>query len=719
MLVPLLSNRHFYLWDDSSAAFWPYWWRMGDELLHGRPPFLVLGLWQGGNLPAESLLGVFNPVIAADSLVIRLIPDLNVSAVLVKMQWAVVAALGVYLLAREYRAPRWAAALPAAAAPFAGYTLYFDLSTWISGFIAYAWLPHVWWSLRRFVRGRGGPLLPFVFGVLCLTTGNPYGAVGTMVVLFAVLVESLVDRPAGAGPSTAARVRRTVIMGALIGTAGVLTFLPLYASLGVTVRNTGGIANNGFLVPALNHLLASGMPTNLPYITSWKRGAFTFPVTYMAWFVWPLLPWLRWGRLRAAAPALTGLAVVAMVFLLLTLGPSTLGPFRWPIRLLSYLWLPLFVLFAVAVGHGLATSRPRVRWGLTAGILLAQAYLAWASEPAPPTSHLLGLAVWAACTVLLLVGWRHRAQVGAAVGLACTLAVLLFQTHAFPANANVTDWAFPTSVSALQARFADLEGTTFQVAAMPASAGGRTRPGWDHYLLGNMYQPARVESTVAYSGISFVTFAKPFCLNAVGGTCRDAATRLFATEPTTGRSYADLLGVRTLVLQNGYATVPAGTIPAGWSVVRRDGVVTVWRRDRPFMQAAGRVTVVSPSATITSDVAASDRDETITYRGRGVIHLARLNWPGYQVSVNGSPVTATTGAAGLLAVTVPESADGRVTITWDPPGLRAGSAALALAFAGTLAWAWLARRRRRPPARRRGGLSQPTDQAEPVSSPTA
>jgi uncharacterized membrane protein YfhO len=75
-----------------------------------------------------------------------------------------------------------------------------------------------------------------------------------------------------------------------------------------------------------------------------------------------------------------------------------------------------------------------------------------------------------------------------------------------------------------------------------------------------------------------------------------------------------------------------------------------------------------------------------------------LGWPGWQATFDGHAVPASRDSAGLLTVTLPANASGRLQLTYTPPGLTVGVAAAGLGLLGALALGWFGRRRRTTPA---------------------
>jgi len=100
----------------------------------------------------------------------------------------------------------------------------------------------------------------------------------------------------------------------------------------------------------------------------------------------------------------------------------------------------------------------------------------------------------------------------------------------------------------------------------------------------------------------------------------------------------DALRIQALVLQNALLPEVVDRPPSpGWRVAARDDVRTMWVRRQP-LPYPGRVSWTSPGVTVRSASAAQD-DETVAYQalaGGGRLLFARLDWPGYSVSVDGA-----------------------------------------------------------------------------------
>ncbi|RVW00847.1 hypothetical protein [Rhodococcus spongiicola] len=696
--IPLVSNRWFYYWDDSAAAFAPGWYTIGERLLSGSWPTLLPEMWAGGNITAEALYGTYNPVLLAESILVATVPDLAVGMTLVKMQFLALLAVGVYVLARQYGATRSMAFVAGFAMPFAGYTLYFDASTWASGLIAFAWIPHVWWSARASALGRVNPLVPILFGVLAMTSGNPYGAIAVGVVYLAVIAECVAVR-------LYPGIRSLVVSGAAILMMSSIVYLPLAFTTGVSVRTQTGVRNDDALRPDLGDLLNLSALSNQPYLPIFDTPAATVPLVYLVWFLVPLAPWIRWGSLRRLGRAGVSLAVFGGIYLVLLLGPSDLWLFRWPARLIEYGQLPVLVVAAVALSAGLARDRWRRRLGISAGLVLLQFYLSWANIPDDIGIHLAALAITVALTSIALIVSARAPRLLAGTLAAGVVVALAAQTNLwFTGNYNVTPWKFPSQVASLRDHFGDrYPGTTFVIADRENISEDDPTGQWDDILFGSLYQPAGVRAVNNYAGIGFDSFVEALCINYYGGVeCPDGVSRLRAESPGTGVSWLDAMRIDTVVVQNSGpygATQALDALPADEWSVRAERVVTVGTRTAARPWPDGRLSAATPGLEITGDRASTDTRETVTYTGSGTATFALLAWPGWTATADGEAVDIIASPGGLLQVELPDSGNGEsmLTLEFTPPGTTLGlglaGAGLVLALAQGVWFAVWTRRR--------------------------
>ena len=693
--IPYLNRWWFYYIGDNPESFVPLWHHFGGELRAGRWLTMDPDGWMGGNYAAEAAYSLWNPVSLGNYVVVSLFDDLSLAAAVVMIEFLTLLCLGTFLLARQYGAGRAPAAVIAVALPASGFTLYYEASGWPAGLMAFTWVTWFWWGAKRHVDGQASPMLPFVLGVLAMTTGNPYAALGLVIVLLGLAVELVVRREWG-------RLLHLVVMGSAVGVSALLVFLPLLATSGVSDRGQlARIQNDTFMVPDLGDLAASSAVTYLPSITNWNSQLLeSLPSTYFLWLALPLLPWLRFRGLRAQATRLVSLAVVGGVYLVLVLGPSNLWLFRWPIRLVEYLYLVVAIVLAVGMSAGPARERVPLRIAATGGIVLLSGYLAWAVRPEYYRLHVAGVVLLAILVAAVVWGWRRAPRLLAVLGIAGTAAVVAFQTALLPVlppGGDVT--VQPSDVTALEELAEGYEGTVLQLASQPRQDADELESG--EILFGNLPVAAGTTSVNRYSGIGFAEMSEALCLDYRGSVCPEAFAALWESTSSGQPPPVDTLRVSTVVLQEELLPKEAaGEPPEGWRVEERNETRTVWVREDP-LTLPGRVSAVTDGVQVLGAQASAHREvvDVAVPEDGGRLTFARLAWPGYTASLDGEVVDVGTDDSGLLTVDLPEG-DHSLFLAYSTPTLLTG--ALALAAAGivvlvqTVVWV-VGRRRNGPP----------------------
>lgn len=684
--LPLLRNTIFYFWDDTAAAAVPQWRRIAETVLSGELPLFHVDMWRGGNFAAEMATGIWNPVVVLLAVGTYWIDNMALAITVAKTVFLLITSSGVYLLAREYQARPGLAAVVGTAMPLSGYSFFMDTTSWINALMVTAFLPWVWFTGRRALR-RGGSLLWVVLaGYLCCSVGNPYGFLGAGLVFFALIVETLALRR---------RVMALGLAGAGIAVLllNVMVFLPFLLTSSEGFRAATQVFNDEFFAPGLSDIATLSMPTGQPWITGFGLPHLTFPAMYLAWFVLPTVPWLRWGVLRTRWRSLVALGVFGGVVLLLVLGPSQIWMFRWPLRLITMLWLPVLLLWAVVAGAGFARDRIRLRGVLSGLLLFLGGYLAWSDLPIVLARILPGVIIVAGLVALLV--WRGvNTRSGVAVLLSGMLVVLGMQLLFYPRNLGVANYQFPTSQQLLEQRFAKYQGVTVQIADFGTLEEHEQLPdrAYRDLLFGSMYSAAGVESLSAYSGIGFTRTDSHLCMLYQGSVCPEAWYTLWEPPPGGSVPLADLLRAETVVVQNSLLDTRSLPPPEGW---RRDraaeesGLATVWKRERPLPRPSGRVSSTSDSVRVTADVAdgGTERVRFAKPAGRpGMLSFARLGWPGYSATVDGERVPLHRDGAGLLVAELPADArSGQLELVWRMPGWEAAAACAGLGILLTIA----------------------------------
>jgi hypothetical protein len=704
--LPYLAHPYFFQRGDTAAQFAPTWFNLGEMVRSGQwPPWLDPDAWAGGNYAAEALYGIYNPLNILVWLWMSAASDLMFATFVVKLVVLVALALGAYLLAREYGAAGWAAAVVATALPFSGFTLYWDAGSWPSGLMAFAYATWLWWVLRRCLRGVTNPFWGFLVGVLTVTQGNPYGTLAVVVVGFGLVVEGLLSR-------NRSGVVRLVLTGLCIAAFLPLVFLPLVETADLAVRSQQGalIENSGKLRPGIGDLFGLSSPTFVPDIRA-ITGPMRVPATYLFWLVLPLLPWLRYGVLRERARELSGLGVITVIYLALTVGPSKLWLFRWPLRLVEYTWLGLAVVFAVLLSQGLQRTHVRGRALGSLAIVLGAGYLAWAQRPEAARQAVAGVLIVLVlvAAVLAWVHWREKATAGlAALCILGTGAVLGLQVHAFGENASSRYWHLPRDVAAMQERFGDRDGRVMQFADLKPLQQKHPRElvrAWDTFLPGSMYQVAGVDAVNAYTGMGMRVFNRHFCMEYDGLTQPCGYANLWRESAVAGVPIADLMKIDTVVVQPEMAV--GVEIPDGWTIAEQTDAVLVLTRDEPLPWPDSRLSWAADGIEVESaetDEPLHEQVEISDTGDGGQMIFAALGWPGWKAELDGKEVPVSRTKIGMLMVDVPAGASGTLDVTYRPPGLNVGLAAAGLGTLGALALGLVDWRRRRRPRPEEGAI---------------
>jgi hypothetical protein len=580
-------------------------------------------------------------------------------------------------------------------------------------------------SLRNHggTRGRrigysSGPIPVFVFLYLAITVEYVFPAVEAVLMLIAVAVGELIYRRQWRP------VARLAVVAGCAGLAGLLTYLPSMLSAQVSWRGNSQINNDLFLTVPWSESLNASLPSTLPAFTSWWGYIQPLPVTYIAWFLIPALAFVDWGRARAAWRELTAVALFAIMFLMWAAGPGTVGPLRWPARVLPMLALGLLVLVCVLLGRFGTVSEWRNRC-VAAAVLIGLLWTrTFSADPHDALWHVL--AALAVAVLGALAVWLGRTR---GVAAACLLVIAamfpIAYVQVWAAQPNPMSWNLPADRAAAKAAFPKFDGVTLQLGDRGLlQPGEKTLQGaYGSLVFGNYAKDLELNYVNGYTPNGHYWFGELLCMRWDSSVCPDAFRRMITPEPTTGRTLADLMKVDRLVLQK--AMFPdAGKQPApeGWKWVDYPGheryIWVLERQNGPISTVNGRVADTSRvTATSLSESDTTSRVRVSSPDGGRVV-FARLAWPGYRVTLNGHDIPVSTVAKSFVAVDIPAGTDNAVLdVTWRPPGWKIGSAT---AIAGVLGLGvmqglWVRSRRRDESDPADDSAAPQRQPAEPVS----
>lgn len=692
----MLWTPGFYFADDTQLGAAGIWYELGDNLLRGQIRQFNPQGWQAGNYWAEGQWGLLNPMIWLIGLGVRLAPDVAVAASVVKIVFLAVMAFGAYVLMRSFHASRLWAAVAAILLPQAGFTAFMDAPSWVTGLITTALFPWVWWALRRVQDGRA-PWLFLAGSYLLVTVGYVFGTMLLALLLIEALAAAAIRRERG--------TLFALLPAALwSGLWAVVVYLPGVLTAPVTERGTTEIINSLFLNADLSDMASAAMPIASSTIGAWWGPATAGPLVYIAWIL-PLVilvrPWSRpqWRGLRTVI-------VLALAMLALVIGPSEMGPIRWPVRFMPYLALAVLIMSAVLLTRGFPTRVTRRSLLTAALVTIAAGWLSWAQTPAITRSVVLVVVVQLAALGAAYViahrrlSWsaersRRVMAVFAAGIVVITGGLSAYQMRAFPTTPLPT-FAVPTSSAKLASVLDDAHGDVMTVGdSLTGAFDART---FDETLVANLWYFSAAKVSNLYTVLPFTAYSKDLCVDLRGGTCAAALSTLLSPDRETGVSVADLLAVSEIVGYRSTFPEPPIDLPSGWRIeAERD---LTWRIVRDAaVPSAGGVTW-SGSGTRVTEVGRDDT--TVTLRVDAVgddarVVLSRLAWPGYRVdgASFADPVRGYLLTVDLQGASVGST----VTVMFAPPGqplLIAASAGAVLTggmWGVVFVIAWARRRR--------------------------
>lgn len=710
LLVLSVDPRFFYI-DDTESGAVPNWLQLGRIMREGQFPSLVLDQWMSGNYPVEGQGGLWNPVQMAISYLSPSIDNLALLATSVKLGFSIVLAWGVYRVALAYGSrPSWAA-VAGASAPFVGFTLFFENTSWVTALIGTAWIMNAWASSVSYARGRSGPIMPFVFLYLAISVGYVHAAVMAGVVVGSVAIGEWVFqrqwRPA----------LRVAGVGIAAAACGAITFLPGVLTSSVTWRSgEEGTFNDNFLTAPWSETLTASIPTSVTSIESWSGETTASPATYIAWFLVPALAFIAWRSVPAALRELTAPLILLVFALVFTAGPSDIGPIRWPARILPFVALVALILVATLVSRygTLDKLRPRL---LAASLLTVILVLrAGSSGPELFGRHVVsGLLIVAVGAVALFLAHRFSTRATAALLLLTIAPVAMYQVASY--DPPFAKWWLPTTQSEARSGFPQWEGETLQLGSRTltetsADSADDPRLPWHSQVYGNSAKVLGLDYVNAYTPVGYLDFANLLCLQHEGSTCSDAFRRLFEVEIYTGKTYADLMRLDRVVLQkNQYPLANSQPAPAGWKWVTpptaeaERQIYVLERIDGLIPEDIGRVVATVDATAVPQSSSTNSERVNVSSPTGGSVIFARLAWPGYSATLNGEPLQTKGLGDIFLYVDLPAGTDNAdLAISFRPPGQRLGLVGIA---GGVLLLAVLVvfDLRRRRPRRAGDGLS--------------
>lgn len=672
-----MFNPTFYFFADTAEGAYGQWFELGQQLRSGHWPLMNPDAWMAGNYVAEGQWGLWNPVV----LLIGLLVSLGGSAVLVssvvKLVFLSIGAVGFHMWARHLGAPVSWAALAGFTAALAGDTIFQDAASWVTNLMVWAWFGWAAWGLQRFATRQGSVLWPIAATYLVITVGYAQGTLMLILLYVVLLLDAGLRRRWD-------EALRLFSVGVVSGLVALAVFLPGLLTSGVTER-TDEIRNDGFMVLSLSGLATAATPASRGHLPGWWGNYAHVPFLYIAWFL-PLAALVPGTVWRAHRRSLFALGVFATLVLAWSMGPSEIGPLRFPVRSLP--WLASSVVLGLVVLLAATAREAAPRRGSRLGVALAlMAFSAWVNIAAVPEATDRTLKFGLVTTAAVVGAWW---LLGYAEARARTFLLpwLMVAMGVFLAVAQ-----FRAFAPALQSRSdVPVEAATY-IDATPPGYGDGIVVGdplalgedlWAETAFGNAWylvDDVRVQNL--YTPIGFEAYSQDLCFSYDGRTCPQLVERLFDVDRATGVRLVDLLSIDVVQVlasdEHPARTLASLPVPTGWSRAEASNQSVTWVRDGSTGSAGGVVHVSSGVEVIGY---ASEPNGVTVHLGAvpadgGQVVFSRLAWPGYTATgaTLGQPLRGY-----LLTIDIPaEAAHTAVSVTFQPPGWTVARGAMLVA----------------------------------------
>ncbi|MCJ0904393.1 hypothetical protein [Rhodococcus sp. ARC_M6] len=673
-MITQFDPRYFYV-DDTESGAVGNWLQLGHLMREGEFPSLVLDQWMAGNYPVEGQGGLWNPVQIFINYISPSIDDMALFATLVKLVFAVILGWGVYRVALEYGARPYWAAVAGSAAPFAGFTLYFEFPSWVTSLFGMAWVIQAWASGIRYARNRSNPLPMFIFLYLAISVGYVHNALMAGVVVACLMIGEYAYQRDWHVPVKLAAA------GIAAAAAGAITFLPGVLTSSVTWRSgEAGTINDNFLTAPWSETLTASIPSSVSSIESWTGETTYAPITYIAWFAIPALAFIGWQAASRGLRELCAPLIMLVFVLLFTAGPSAIGQVRWPARLLPFVAVTALILLAILISKYGTTKNLRARMFAAGALVLILAIRAGSSGPQYFGRHILwAITIMIAIGLVVLTAKRWGSAAAAGLIILTIAPVAFYQVATY--SSVLSKWYLPTSQAEAKANFPDWEGTTLQLGtrSLTDTSNANSDLPWTSQVFGNYAKVLDLDYVNAYTPVGHQAFSDLLCITYDGSTCDDSFHRLFQEDGYTGRTTADLMLLDRVVLQNAqFMRADRQPPPLGWHWVSvpadiADTVSVLERNDGPISDQLGRVSAtVNAEATPISSEPDTEHVRVSSEQG-GSIVFARLAWPGYTATLDGEVLTTKGLGDVFLYVDIPPgTTNADLVVTFRPPGQRIG-----------------------------------------------
>lgn len=660
------------------------------QLERGSFPVITLSSWTAGWLDAEWGLALYNPFTLASYWLFFNGTDFSLASGLFVGTHMAVMALGAYALARRFGVTEPFAMLVATAYCMNPLITYWYAASWWNGLMAMAWLPWSLTFLTQAGKGTGYFLGAVFFTYLQFASGWVHGVMVTSILVFLWIATMHSDRVRDGLPVLFAWLAATLLLISII--------LPLIHFRELFYR-VSGFFNAGFLTADLGSLLLFSMPFVDPFMLGFSGyGQLGTPVTYAAWFIFPALLLVGKEVYREHKAAVVFLAAASLILALAAMGPSQMGPTRWPFRFIPYMHLCLLLLAGIILSSPVRQpyTRSRKKWMFAGWVLLA--VLSAQNDPSRIVFY-GGLALLLGIVSMNVFHGKITHARTAAWGLLTLVVLFVCGGYLFPGNPQYGNYGAPVASDVSQSPMQSNSGNTL--------VSGSTR---GQGYSGNMLLLRGRNIVNGYSPTPNKPLRDALCLDWSGLACERSARYLFKQDPVSLMLVADLYGINEIFAERGtHEQAFRRVLPDNWTISPAqndfDTKFVRFVRSSP-VNNQGTMTWHSPGLRVESNGGAPDEEMFSVVSGLragqcGDIVLARPYNPGYRAYLAKRQVDVNPYIGTLTAIHLCGSQQGRLVLKYSMPGMNIRALLWAMVLLIVVTYAWRLRR-----LNLRGGESQ-------------
>ena len=664
-LIPCLFHPSYYFHNDVQHYFMPMAHEIGARLESGDWAILSLRSLYSGNLIGEGQFGLFNPVTLALYWLLAKIPELAFGAMVYAGFHTILLALGVAALARCLSISSPISAALAVTATTGAMISYVDAPVWWNAITTNAWLV---WCLRNWLNTfRFGThhLSSIITSVLVITGGWPHGSIALGLTIGVLLLINLRRNDRRGSLQMVGGFAAAILMS-------LPALVPLVAHVLDGTRSTMPTWNSPNGTSTLDGLLAISWPSFLTSTSLFVQGPLSFPIGYGGWFIVPILIIHRrklatwFADIRRPSPMALVL-VLALAFGLLSLGPTQMGPLRWPVRFIFYYQLGLLLVAGWLIDHCPARTDLHAGKVLTA-IWIAAVFLSWQQSPGDLVFHFVFGATGLFGSLLIVA---VNSPAGRAFGIIAISLLIHLQIHyGWPYNDNVIPLPSP-AFGQYQPAAIDAPNTLILQRRLHSG-----KDDWRDFPSGNIALWENHPFINGYTPIQPHGLVDLLCFNNRGYVCAEAIKNLFEIDPATGKDTAALLRIGEIRSEAGLLSRQMEKLKAhsGFSVSERlhnNGL----RWSRPVANFGGTLSHACADARISglgSPEITRERLHVFNPSSEPCLLIwAKTAFPGYEATLGSEALKVSPHLNTLVSVEIPAHGDGVLVLQFRPFGWRA------------------------------------------------